>query len=269
MSQTARRRFGSAAALLLALWLVVPATAAEKDKRQVLQQARGSYYSLNAHGFSDFQCTTTPDWEALLQDLRKSDPARADRTVALLKQIQFTVKFDTAGSTKVTHTSVPAENDEMAKGLNQIYGGAEQAISGFFDTWSPFMLTSPFPAVDSEYQLDDQGGEWSLSYKEGTSDVVTTMGKDLVIHELRIISPEFRSSIRPQFLTSREGLLLAGYQADYQGKTPEDATALTVKIDYQEVNGLPLPRTLDVSGSQAGSPFRVSFSFSGCQANRH
>ena len=168
----------------------------------------------------------------------------------------------------MTHTTVAAQNDQIAKGLQQIYGGMEQAISGFFDTWSFFMRTAPFPSVDSEYQLEDQASQWSLSYQEETADVVTTMGKDLVIREVKVTSPDFRSSMRPQFLTSREGLLLAGYQADYVGKSPQDTTALTVKIDYQEVNGLQLPQTLNLKGSYGASPFEVSVSFSGCQASR-
>lgn len=263
------RKIGAACAVLCWFCLAVSTFAAAADNKEVLKQARDSYYSLKKQGLVDFHCNLTPNWDALLADTKKQDPAAADKAIATLKQLQFTVSLGTTGSAKVTHTTVAPENADMAKGLNQIYSGMEQMVTGFFDTWAPFMISTPFPELDSVYNLTAQGDQWTLSYKEGaTTDVVNTMSKNLVIRELKVTTPQFSSSIRPQFITSAQGFLLSGYDADYVGQSPSETTKLKVGISYQMVNGFQVPQTLDLSGSYGGTPFQVQVMFSGCQANR-
>lgn len=261
------RRIGLAFVGLCLLCWASSAFAAPPDKKEVVRQARGSYYSLKSHGLVDFQCNIIPNWDALLQDAKKTDPDAANRAIATLKQLQFTVAMGTTGSAKVTHTTVNPENSKMAEGLNQVYGGMEQMVTGFFDTWTPFMIGSPFPEVESDYALADQGDHWTLSYKEGpTTDVATTMGKNFAISELKVNTPQFSSSIRPQFTTGSQGFMLAGYHADYSGQSPAETTKLDIGIAYQSVNGFQLPQKLNLSGSYGGTPFQVEVTFSGCQA---
>jgi hypothetical protein len=249
------------------LLLAVAAQAADKsDKKQVIQRARASYYSLKANGLVEFQCNLAPDWSAVLQEQLKTDPTAANRAIQILGQLRFTVTVGTSGQAKITHTTITPTNAEMAKGLDQIYGGMEQMVSGFFDTWSPFMVTSPFPEADSVYQLDEQPNQWSLSYKEGPADVATSMTKDLAISALKVTTADFNSTLRPQFSPNSKGFLLAGYQAEYYGKSPAETTKLNVRIGYQEVSGLQLPRTLGLDGSYGGSPFQIAVTFSACKA---
>lgn len=267
MKQVSVHRLGIAASGLC-LFLLAATGARAADKKDVVRQAHSAYYSLKGWGLVEFKCNLAPNWEALLQDLKKTDPDSAERAIKTLSQLQFTASMGTTGSAKVTHTTVTPINKEMADGLNQIYGGMEQMVSGFFDTWSPFMITSPLPDPDGDYQLEEQGEQWTVSYKEGTADVVTTMGKNFAIRELKVSTPEFLSAIRPQFTRSNQGFLLAGYVADYRGKAPSETTHLEVRISYQVVNGLQLPQVLNLSGSYGGSPFQVEVAFSGCQATK-
>jgi hypothetical protein len=248
------------------LLFLTAASAQTADKKEVINQAHRAYYSLREQGLAEFQCNLSPNWEALLADTRKTDPAAVDRAVSTLNQLKFTVSLGTSGSAKVTHTTVTPENDKMASGFNQIYGGMEQMVTGFFDTWSPFMMTTPFPEAASDYQLVAQGDEWQLSYKDGSADVVTTMGKDFAIRQMKVTTSEFNSTIQPQFTNSAQGFLLVGYQAEYFGKTPAETTRLQVRIEHQEVNGVQLPKNLNLGGTYGGSAFQVEVAFSGCQA---
>jgi hypothetical protein len=252
---------------LFGLFVLMGAGANAADKKDVVREARAAYYSLQTRGLSQFQCNMTPNWDSLLADTKKTNPVGADRAISMLRQLQFTVTQGSRGPAKVTHTTITATDDKMAEGLNQIYSGMEQMVSGFFDTWSPFMVSSPFPDTGSNYQLADEGALWSLSYKDGPSaQVVTTMTKGLLIRELKVNTPQFSSSIRPQFTDSAQGMLLTGYQADYVGQSPSETTHLQVGIAYQTVNGFQLPQKLNLGGSYGGSPFQVEVTFSGCQA---
>jgi hypothetical protein len=264
-----QRNFRLGLALLIVICACNVAFAADKpDKKEILKQAQQSYYSLRGQGLRQFQCGLEPNWAALLGDMQKSDPDTFNRAVNRLNELRFTVVLQPDGRVKVTHTEIAAENDQVKRGLAQIYSGMEQVVTGFFETWSPFMLNNPIPQADSQYQLEDQGAQYRLSYKDGAADVVTTMGKDYVISEINVATAEFKSRMQPQFVKSAAGLLLSGYRAEYNTSKPEEATQLRVRLEYQSVNGLQLPQKLDLAGFYGGNPFQVEVKFTGCQAEK-
>ena len=238
------------------------------DKKEIVKQARQSYYSLIGQGLVEFKCTTVPNWKLLLAE-QKLDADTVDRTVELLNKIHFSVSLAAGGDAKVTHNDISAENEQMAKGLGQIYSGMEQMTTGFFQTWSVFSMSPALPEIGGDYQLQKTGAEYRLTYKDGTADVITILDRDFAMSYLKTTTPDFDSTIRPQFKKTAKGLLLAGYSATYTGKSAADTTELQIAIDYQAVDELQLPQKLDLKGTYGGSPFHVEVAFSGCHAVRH
>jgi hypothetical protein len=238
------------------------------DQKEIVKQARQSYYSLKNQGLADFQCTIVPNWHLLLTE-QKLDAATVDRAVLLLDKIHFSVSLAAGGEAKVTHNEVSAENAEVAKGLSQIYSGMEQMTTGFFQTWSAFSMSPALPEIEASYQLEKTGADYRLSYKEGTADILTLLDRSFVMSSIRTTSPEFDSTIKPQFMKTAKGLLMTGYQATYTGKSAAETTELQIAIDYQAVDQLQLPQKLDLKGTYGGSPFHVEVTFSGCHATRH
>src|SRR5689334_21564477 len=141
------------------------------DKKEIVKQARQSYYSLIGQGLVEFKCTTVPNWKLLLAE-QKLDADTVDRTVELLNKIHFSVSLAAGGDAKVTHNDISAENEQMAKGLGQIYSGMEQMTTGFFQTWSVFSMSPALPEIGGDYQLQKTGAEYRLTYKDGTADVI-------------------------------------------------------------------------------------------------
>jgi len=238
------------------------------NKQQIISQARHGYYDLTKEGLSDFQCSVTPNWEALLAEERKNDAAGADAAVKILSQIHFTAKFGQDGKVQLTHNSLSPDNAQMADAFKQIFTGMEQMTSGFFDTWKLFVLNPPFPAVDSEYQLEAHGPQYRLTYKEGDADVVTTMSRDFAITDMKVTTPEFDSVIQPKFTKTPKGFLFSAYDATYRSRNPGEATQLKVLIDYQEVDGLQIIQKLNLSGSYGGTPFAAELAFSDCKVRK-
>lgn len=238
------------------------------DKMATLKKARQAYYSLKEEGFAQFQCAMEPNWEALLADQRKADPESIDRAVAKLKLIHFVVTVGSDGAAKVVHSEVPADNEQMAKGLAQIYGGMEQMASGFFQTWSVFVVNPPLPDLGTEFTLLSDA-DYSLTYKDGLTDVSTLMSKEYAVTTLKVTSAEFVSVIRPRFSKTSKGYLLNAYDADYEGTGGKDKTELHVAIEHQMIGGLQVPKNLNLKGSYNGSAFQVEVAFTGCSASKH
>jgi hypothetical protein len=260
-------RFLTTSALALVLPMLSPAQQA--NKTELLKKARQSYYSLKDEGLTEFQCSMAPNWAFLLSEQRKADPAGIDAAVQKLQALHFDLALGLDGNAKVTHNEITAENDQVASGLKQVYSGMEQMASGFFQIWSAYMISPALPELTTPFQLEEVGSDYRISYKDGTADVTTTMSHDYAISAQRIKTSEFDSTIKPQFKESPKGLVLASYQASYRGATPADATELDVSIGYQEINGLPFPQEISLSGSYGSTPFKVKVNFTSCQATKH
>jgi hypothetical protein len=262
---------------LCLLGLGLPASAADKKteakapaKKELMRQARAAYYNLRNEGLIEFRASVVPDWGPTLEPVRKTaDAAAVERAKKILGGLHFAMSVDSANKVQVTHSAdVPAENAEMAKGFDQIFAGMEQALTGFFDTWSPFMLTSMFPDVDSEYQFDDLGDKYRVSYKEGDADVALTMGKNFVLSEAKVTSPKFTSFIWPEFTASSKGFVLSGYTADYRSTSGDETTKLKIKIASREVNALQLPASLTLDAVYNGNPYLMQLAFTDFQVQK-
>ncbi|HXB21566.1 MAG TPA: hypothetical protein VNV88_09305 [Candidatus Solibacter sp.] len=240
------------------------------DKQEIVTRARQSYYSLRNRGLVEFTTSVQPNWRLVLKEQLASDPANAEKALTMLNGIHFLVSLGPDGAVKITHREdVAPVNEQAAEGFKQIFSGMEQAMSGFFDSWSPFMLTSPFPQATGEYSLEEVGDQYNLSYKEGNAAIATAMSrKDLVISEIKVDSPEFKSVVKPQFSKSAEGFLLSGYEATYQGAGGGATVQLNVRIENQPVSGLQLPHKLNLDGSYQGTPFQMELMFSGYRVKK-
>ena len=240
------------------------------DSKKVIQDARHAYYSLRAVGLDEFRATVKPNWELVLKDQLKSDPAGAQAGLKLLNGLHFSMLLDRSDKVTVTHhTDTAPSNEQQRKGFDDIYSGMDQAINGFFTTWELFMLNSPFPAADSNYTLENLGTQYRLSYKDGTADVVTMMGKDLIITDIKVSSPEFISSVRPQFVHTPKGFVLTGYNADYKPTSGPGIVKLALKIDHQPVSGLQLPVSLVLDSVMDGAPTHMELAFSEHEVKSH
>jgi hypothetical protein len=239
------------------------------NKKQIIRDARNAYYNLRSEGLAEFQCSVTPNWKALLADLSKSDPDEAGRALKTLNKLSFNARLGPDGKVVLTHNDLDAQDRQMADALRQIYSGMEQMISGFFDTWSLFMLYRPFPEVESQYQLKVLGLDYLLSYKDGPeTDVTTTMGRDFAIRHVRVKTAEVDSSIQPKFTRTPKGLLFNSYEASTEAGAPVESAQLKVQIGYQEVEGLLLVQELTLSGTYGRSPFAMEVTFSDCTVTR-
>jgi hypothetical protein len=258
---------------LISLLAIAFASAAQSQSpadKKVVEEARKAYYNLRGAGLDEFRATIKPDWALVLKDQLKADPAKGEAAVKLLNGLHFSMLLDKDGKVTVTHhTDTEPANEQQRQGFDQIYSGMDQAINGFFTTWSVFMLGPPLPAANSIYRLEDLGVQYRISYKEGEADVITTMGKDLIVTEVKVNSKEFISSVRPQLTRTAKGFVLSGYTADYKPTSGPGVVKLDLRIENQAVSGLQLPANLVLDSVLDGEPTHMELAFSEHQVTSH
>ena len=252
------------AAFALVLLMAIPALAADRaDKREIIKQAREAYYSLRRSGLDSFQVNITVNWDVVLKG-QTTTPAGRESAMKLLNGLHFAAAFGADGKTVVTHRAdTPAPNEQSQRGYDQIFGGMDQVITGFMDTYKPFMVGSPFPEIQSDYLIEDFNNGYRLSYKEdANTQVITLMTKTFVITETVVHAADFDSTIKPTFLATADGYVLAGYDGDYvPSKTKTGAVKLIGALEHSFVNGLRMPKKLAFDSTVDGVPNATELTF--------
>jgi hypothetical protein len=240
--------------------LIAPAARGQSqtNKAEISKQASRSYYGVRKYGLMEFQARVTPTWEVAVKGIESNPEA-----LKLLRGLRFTMSFGADDKVKLNHeATMPAPNATVETGFKQLFDGVEQMVSGFFATWDLFMLTSPFPQPDAEYELKDLGSTYLLTYKEADADIAFTMTKDFSITEFKVVTPEFSSLILPKFTKTAGGYVLIGYSATYEPAKGPGKVALDLQIDYEDVSGLKLPHRIRVHSVLDGEPTESELIFS-------
>jgi hypothetical protein len=113
------------------------------------------------------------------------------------------------------------------------------------------------------------GDEWKLTYKDGDADVRDKLDGKFKLRDVQVTTSTFKSTLQPAFVESDDGYLLAGYQADYdEPAKPEAKTQLQARIEHQNVDGVLIPKRLNLSGTYGPTPFVTELSFSGCSVTK-
>jgi hypothetical protein len=230
------------AALLIVVGVLPPnaQSVGQRSDQEIVRQARQSYYSLKSQGLAELRCAVQPDWDSIYKAV-KTDEVGAGQLLPILKGTHFTVVLGPDGASTISHESDTAPpNEEVARRVRQSIDGMEQLLTGFFQTWSGFMFNSILPDPDSKYHLEDLGGKYDLTFGDDATSFAIALNHDLAIEELKETSPQLDATLHPQWSPSSKGLVLTGNQAKYQA-AKSDSGELTVKVEYQEVEGLSLP----------------------------
>jgi hypothetical protein len=249
-------------ALVLAL-LPLAAAGALADSKETLDAARAAYYSLRREGLTGFTCLVTPNWDLLLASRWRADPAGAAKAYKTLSSLTFGVEVAPGQHPKVLHADVPTGEAE-SEAMKKLVGGMEQTVSGFFETWAPFVLTSAIPGAAAE--VTQAHGLWIVDYKEGATQIGLVMRGDYTIESTRILTDTFASVIQPQFVKFPKGMLLTAVQGSYRKLSGDAApVSLQLRIQYQDVSGFLLPKRLHVMSYDGRTVGVMDLGFGTCQ----
>jgi len=235
----------------------------------LLGKFRQRYYNLPRAGFVSATCKVVPDWSVML-GMPRTDPKGA-AAYAILDQLHFTATIDAHGGVKTDkQNGATGLNAQQQAGIQQIFAGMDQTLTGFVQTWQLFVISAPTPSPSQPgVKLTPTAGGYRITYREApATDVSVDTDREGKVSHLAVKSEEFNSTIDAQFEPTPEGLLLNHYVGHYVASEPGANTDLVVDIAYQTVGGVRLPSQLGVQGKNGASPFKATFAFTGCQVTR-
>ncbi len=252
----------SLGALTGSVSLRAQAPVASRDPKGVLAQARAAYYNLSSRGYQQYRFQAKPDWAVMLGDQAKTNPAGYEAALAIFAKLRFDVVVDAHGQAKISHNEVDAPNEQTRAGLTQVYGGMDQMLTGFFQTWTPFMIETPFSNIGSDLKVESIGAQYRIRWTEaGNTQVDILADRTFAVTEMKVSTPAFDSTIRPVFHQAPGGLVLVSYEAEYREKAPAVPIRIAVLIRNQPVQGLLVPSDLDLTAWIGDSKNHIVMAF--------
>jgi len=260
-------RHSATIAYALVLLSITP-TMWSADKKAVLLQTNQAYYNLKSNGMAEFSCQVSPDWDAGYKEI-KMDSVGRDQILPIAKQMKFLVAVGPSGAATVSHEIGQASpSDDVADRLQKMAGGIEQMIRGFFQTWSQMMVNPPLPGTAEEYQMEEKLDGYRFTAEATKIQVAVSVSRDLIVDSIYAKTPEFEGTVHPQFERTKGGLVLRSYDATYKTQSG-NAQQLSVNVQYQEIEGLKLPRTITLTMSLPQGHLEMPITLSECKVKKN
>jgi hypothetical protein len=232
------------------------------SKRQAfLRQAAASYYNLKTEGVTGFRFEIVPDWDSISKHWQE-DAIKRKQDLSILKRTHFRVVIGPQGSQIFHQPDIAPPNKEVADRVAKSIRNVDMAVVSFFRIWGIFAISSPFSMVYPDYRLEDLGETYRLTCK----GLFISMSHDFAITELRASAPEESATVYPKLVASRNGFVVVGLNIEYkaEGGPIRDSTT----IEYQDVNGLKVPRFIKTTTMLPTGNTAIPFTFTNFQVDK-
>jgi hypothetical protein len=243
-------------AVLLCVFLSVTTFAA--DVKEVVKNAKASYYTLQGQGLKTFHCTVTPNWIKFMKDI----DAPNDGKLALLLPVHFSVSIDEQGQSKIKPFTTTG--GKIDPSIDQMISGFQDMLAGFYQTWTSLVLSGPFSEGDNGLTLQQDGDNYRLLGKDNGSDVVIVLTKDYVITEMNVTAEGSVISMFPKFAKTSKGLLMTEIDSDINHGQQRVAFA----IQYQEIQGISLPAQTSIRVTLPAQVVAVEMAFTNYEVTK-
>ena len=249
------RKTVAAFAALSALAVVASAQSVAADNDEVIGRARDGYYNVTRKGFTGFKATIHPNWEVTL------GPAATQQNLKVFRTLRFSMIVDASGGVIVTHEVVNPDKIRVEPYIEQIHHNVNRLVTSFFNTWSTFVVTSPFPMTDGEVKLQTSGNAYRLFFSTQLGENTLALTNDLLITEWTTVTPRGKRTVKPLFDKTSDGLLLNNYLLAFEPSSDGIRSTTDLEIEYQEFSGMQLPYKIRIKGMHGNEPIEAELEF--------
>jgi hypothetical protein len=230
------------------------------------------YYSTARSGMNGFDCAVHPDWRALFMT---ASPGTAvddnDEPVALLKSVKINLHAHLQGGSTLdwNQDSDPGKPLDQASNemLAKMREATEQTLQGFLQFWTPFIDGSAVPGSSQGLTITHTGTLHTIHAEQGDMALTEIFSSDLLLEHFDVDMKSVSIKFQPAYKPTDQGLLVKSFQAHVQpaGSAADQAQDMHVDIEYQTLDGFPIPARLNMEIVNSGT---FNFVFDGCTVSR-
>jgi hypothetical protein len=137
-------------------------------------------------------------------------------------------------------------------------------VTGFFRTWSLFVISSPFPEPGSNYAVERLANGFRFSQRQNELEVTIETDNEFAVTEIRAVAADRSSSLKPVLEKTAAGLVLTGYKASAR-RADGTVTTVQASIEYGTVSGLRLLNKVNLDTVFQGTTAKFEWAFSDYQ----
>jgi hypothetical protein len=228
------------------------------DPAKLSEIIRGSYY--HPDDLSSLDCAVSVDWVSFFGSSKVSLAADRMKVLQGLKVHSHAVRGKVTELTFDWSAGELTTKDQMESGLKQMIGGFYQMYwsmiaKGLVTNGNDLKKVEPMPDGSAMVDLSSQG-----------MSLVITVNKDGSPTRWALDSPAMKGTVDPQFAPSPQpvpGDLRRISSMKVVEHIGESNINVDLSLDYQEINGLFVPKS--VSFGAVGA-YTIPMEFSGCSA---
>lgn len=245
---------------------------AAETNNELLAKAARLYYSTDKAGLAGFDCAVHPDWHALFVSDGNGAVDAADPRIVLLNSVSIAFHARLKGGSGLdwnlpAHPAQPLDQESTSL-LDKMQAGTAQTLQGFMQFWTPFVDGSIVPDSSDGVEITptDKGGYKLRAEQEGTT-LTEVLDKSLVLQQFNVVMNGMTVNFFPSYKPTEKGLLVTSFVAHIMpaGATAEQANEMHVNIEYQTVDGFPIPAKLNLEELNHGI---FNFVLDGCTVTR-
>ncbi|HEV2484031.1 MAG TPA: hypothetical protein VGT08_00720 [Terracidiphilus sp.] len=250
-----------------------PAQPAAKPSPENDWLARTSklYYSSAKAGLTGFDCDVHPDWHTLFISANKGATVdEGDARLALLKTVKITMHARMKGGSTIDWLAVSSpdmpidqHSTDMLEGMHQ---SVQQTLEGFLQFWSPFMDGSVVPDSAEGLEITHTATVHTIHAAQAGTELTEIFDNNRVLEQFNVVMSGTSIKFSPSYTPTAQGLLVNRFVAQIlpTGAAPEHAQEMKVGIEYQTVDDLIIPGSLNMEVVGTGV---FNFTFDGCTTN--
>jgi hypothetical protein len=237
-----------------------------------LKKAGSLYYSTSKAGLGGFDCQVHPDWRTLFASANSgSSVAADDARILLLQSVKINLHAHMQGGSTLewtpdTSTGQPLDADASAL-MTKMHEATEQMIEGFLQFWTPFVDGSVVPASSEGLTITHTGLVNTIQAQDSDTALTETFSNDMVLEHFDVNENGISIKFQPAYKPTVQGFLVKSFQAHVQpaGVPPEQAQEMHVDIEYQTLEGFPIPSRLNMEMTNTG---KFNVVLDGCTVSR-
>jgi hypothetical protein len=225
------------------------------------------YYSSSKAGLTGFDCDAHPDWQTLVTSATHSDPLPADDPrLTLFKSIKVSIHAHMKGGSTIDWTDANQVNpldQHSIDTLDGLHRTVEQMLEGFLQFWTPFIESSIVPDSANGLDITHTPTVHTIHAHEGDTELTEVFSPDLILEQFNVNMNGTSIKFAPTYKPTPKGLLVSGFRAHVvpAGTSADQAQDMDVDVDYQTINGFPIPDKLNMDVIGTG---KFNFTFDGC-----
>jgi hypothetical protein len=230
------------------------------------------YYSTTRAGLNGFDCAVHPDWRALFMTASPgTEVSDDDAHVVLLKSVKINLHAHMGGGSTLDWNPDPKPGEPLDDASNQMltrmHEATEQTLQGFMQFWTPFVDGSVVPDSSEGLTITHTDTAHTIHAEQGDTALTEIFSNDLLLQHFDVDMKSVSIKFQPAYKPTDQGLLVKSFQAHVQpaGSAADQAQDMHVDIEYQTLDGFPIPARLSVEIANSGT---MDFIFDGCTVSR-